>query len=135
MYRDEDFETLYPRRGQPALAPRRLALVTVFQFLEHPNDQQAADAVRSRIDWKYALNLELEDPGFYFSVLTEFRGRLNRPISIVKTCYTDIPPVEGYARRIAVDYGKGFVCPVDGPKTFPVGSTMEKAVHSLPRRF
>jgi len=32
--------------------------------------------VRSRIDWKYALGLELSDPGFHFSVLTEFRARL-----------------------------------------------------------
>jgi transposase len=55
LYCDKDFETLYPRRGQPAMAPWRLALVTVFQFLEHLSDRQAADAVRSRIDWKYAL--------------------------------------------------------------------------------
>ncbi|MDB5757553.1 MAG: transposase [Burkholderia sp.] len=82
------------RRGQPALAPRRLALVMVFQFLEHLNDRQATDAVRSRIDWKYAQSLELEDPGFHFSVLTEFRGRLNRLITIVRTCYTDTPPVD-----------------------------------------
>jgi transposase len=53
-----------------------LALVTVFQFLEHLSDRQAADAVRARIDWKYALGLELTDPGFHFSVLTEFRARL-----------------------------------------------------------
>jgi transposase len=26
--------------------------------------------------WKYALGLELTDPGFDFSVLCEFRGRL-----------------------------------------------------------
>jgi len=53
----------------------RLALVTVFQFLEHLSDRQAADAVRARIDWKYALGLELTDPGFHFSVLAEFRAR------------------------------------------------------------
>lgn len=76
LYCDQDFETLYPRRGQPALTPWRLALVTVFQFLEHLSDRQAADAVRSRIDWKYALSLDLDDPGFHFSVLTEFRARL-----------------------------------------------------------
>jgi len=76
LYEDEDFCKLYPARGQPGPAPWRLALVTVFQFLEHLSDRQAADAVRSRIDWKYALGLELTDPGFYFSVLTEFRGRL-----------------------------------------------------------
>lgn len=32
--------------------------------------------MRSRIDWKYALSLELTDPGFDFSVLCEFRARL-----------------------------------------------------------
>jgi transposase len=76
LYRDEDFSRFYPKRGQPAFAPWRLALVTVLQFLEHLSDRQAADAVRARIDWKYALGLELTDPGFHFSVLTEFRGRL-----------------------------------------------------------
>src|SRR5919107_491594 len=76
LYQDEDFRKLYPARGQPGLAPWRLALVTLFQFLEHLSDRQAADAVRARIDWKYALGLELTDPGFHFSVLTEFRARL-----------------------------------------------------------
>ena len=76
LYRDEDFRGFYPARGQPGLAPWRLALVTIFQFLEHLSDRQAADAVRARIDWKYALGLELTDPGFHFSVLAEFRARL-----------------------------------------------------------
>jgi transposase len=75
LYQDEDFRALYPSKGQPALTPWRLALVTVFQFLEHLSDRQAADAVRARIDWKYALGLELTDPGFHFSVLAEFRAR------------------------------------------------------------
>jgi len=76
LWRDEDFAALYPRRGQPALAPWRLALVTVLQFAEQLSDRQAADAVRSRIDWKYALGLALDDAGFHFSVLGEFRARL-----------------------------------------------------------
>jgi transposase len=76
LYGDKDFRGLYPSRGQPGLAPWRLALVTVFQVLEHLSDCQAADAVRARIDWKYALGLELTDPGFHFSVLTGFRERL-----------------------------------------------------------
>ncbi|MBE7158159.1 MAG: transposase, partial [Rhodospirillales bacterium] len=76
LYQDTDFREFYPSRGQPGLAPWRLALVTVFQFLEHLSDRQAADAVRARIDWKYALGLELTDPGFHFSILTEFRARL-----------------------------------------------------------
>lgn len=76
LYEDEDFRTFYPSRGQPGLPPWCLALVTIFQFLEHLSDRQAADAVRARIDWKYALGLELTDPGFHFSVLSEFRARL-----------------------------------------------------------
>jgi transposase len=73
---DEDFIELFPELGQPALAPWRLALVTVVQFWENLTDRQAAEAVRSRIDVKYLLGLDLKDPGFDFSVLSEFRGRL-----------------------------------------------------------
>src|SRR5215203_5881457 len=76
IFEDEDFADLFPRRGQPAMAPWRLALVTVMQFAEGLSDRQAADAVRARIDWKYALSLELTDPGFDASVLCEFRSRL-----------------------------------------------------------
>ena len=76
LYRDEMFTALYPDRGQPAQAPWRLALITIMQFAENLTDRQAADAVRARIDWKYALSLELDDPGFDFSVLSEFRSRL-----------------------------------------------------------
>lgn len=76
IYDDEDFEELFEVRGRPAIAPWRLALVTVMQFSEGLSDRQAAEAVRARIDWKYALSLELTDPGFDFSVLSEFRSRL-----------------------------------------------------------
>ena len=76
VFEDEDFAALFPRRGQPAMAPWKLALVTVMQFAEGLSDRQAADAVRARIDWKYSLSLELDDSGFDASVLCEFRGRL-----------------------------------------------------------
>ena len=76
LYDDQMFASLYDARGQLAVAPWRLALVTVFQFLENLSDRQAAEAVRGRIDLKYALSLELEDAGFDFSVLCEFRARL-----------------------------------------------------------
>src|SRR5215207_5603293 len=73
---DQDFAALFPTRGQPALAPAQLALVTLMQFAEGLTDRQAADAVRGRIDWKYALCLELDDAGFHYSALSEFRARL-----------------------------------------------------------
>ena len=76
IYEDEAFGHLFSSRGKPGEAPWRLALVTIFQFAEGLSDRQAADAVRGRIDWKYALSLELEDPGFDHTVLSEFRARL-----------------------------------------------------------
>jgi transposase len=76
LFADHDFATLFSEVGQPALSPSRLMLITIFQFLEGLTDRQAADAVRRCIDWKYALALDLTDPGFDFSVLSEFRDRL-----------------------------------------------------------
>ena len=76
IYEDQMFAALFPQRGQPAEAPWRLALVTVMQYMAGLSDRQAAEAVRERIDWKYALSLELTDLGFDFSLLSEFRARL-----------------------------------------------------------
>jgi hypothetical protein len=44
--------------------------------VEDLTDRQAAEAVRTRLDWKYLLGLPLSDPGFDASLLTEFRQRL-----------------------------------------------------------
>jgi transposase len=76
LFSDDQFTPLYPLLGQPALAPWRLALVTILQFAENLSDRKAADAVRARLDWKYLLRLEVGDAGFDASVLVEFRGRL-----------------------------------------------------------
>jgi transposase len=76
LFTDEQFAELFAARGRPAWSPARLALVLVLQFVEGLTDRQAADAVRARLDWKYALGLDLCDPGFDASVLTEFRARL-----------------------------------------------------------
>jgi transposase len=76
LYTDNDFAKLFSALGQPAISPGQLALICVMQFMEDLTDRQAAEAVRSRIDWKYALNLDLTDSGFDFSVLSEFRARL-----------------------------------------------------------
>jgi transposase len=87
IYDDQDFAALFPPDGQPAEPPVHLALTLVMQFCEGLTDDQAADAVRSRIDWKYALALPLDDPGFDASVLCEFRSRL----------------IEGKAERLIFD--------------------------------
>jgi len=76
VFTDAQFAGLFARRGQPGEAPWRLALVTLLQYAEDLSDRAAAAAVRSRTDWKYLLGLELTDPGFDASVLSEFRGRL-----------------------------------------------------------
>lgn len=76
IFTDELFVEFFSDRGCPATSPARLALVTLFQFAEGLADRAAADAVRSRIDWKYALGLPLDDPGFDATVLVEFRHRL-----------------------------------------------------------
>ena len=76
IFDDEEFVDLFPINGQPAYAPWRLALVCIMQFLENLSDRQAADAVRGHIDWKYLLSLPLTDPGFDYSILSEFRTRL-----------------------------------------------------------
>src|SRR4029434_3063341 len=76
IFQDDDFTDLYSHEGQPGLSAWRLALVTIMQFRETLSDRQAAESVRARIDWKYLLSLDLTDPGFDFSVLSEFRDRL-----------------------------------------------------------
>jgi len=76
VYEDDLFASLFSPLGQPAVPPWRLVLVSILQFVEGLTDRQAADAVRGRLDWKYALGLELTDPGFHYSVLSEFRARL-----------------------------------------------------------
>lgn len=54
IYTNPEFATLFSTTGQPALAPAHLALISVMQFAEGLSDEQAADAVRARIDWKCA---------------------------------------------------------------------------------
>ncbi len=76
IYTNPQFAALFPKDGQPTIAPAQLALVTLCQFAEGWSDRQATDAVRGRSDWKDALCLPLDDAGFDASVLSEFRARL-----------------------------------------------------------
>lgn len=76
IFTNPDFADLYDSQGRRAEAPARLALVLVMQHIEQLSDAEAAEAVRARIDWKYALALDLHDPGFEETALHEFRKRL-----------------------------------------------------------
>jgi len=76
LFPDVEFESAFGDRGRPGWSPGRLALVTVLQMAEDLTDRQAAEAVRERLSWQYALGLELDDPGFDHTVLSEFRSRV-----------------------------------------------------------
>jgi len=75
-YSEQDYADLYSPEGKPGISPVILAFVSVFQFMERLPDRQAAESVRMRMDWKYALHLPLAYEGFDYSVLSEFRDRL-----------------------------------------------------------
>jgi transposase len=76
VYADARSAVAFGVRGRPGISPGQLMMASVLQFSENLTDRQAAEAVRDRITWKYALGLELGDPGFDASVLSEFRSRL-----------------------------------------------------------
>ncbi|WP_218040504.1 transposase [Actinomadura sp. WMMB 499] len=76
LWSDADLACWYPRDGRSGLSPAQLAMVCVLQFLLNLSDRQAAEAVRCWIDFKYASAMELDDPGFHHSVLSDFRDRL-----------------------------------------------------------
>src|SRR5216684_3798501 len=93
IYSDAHFAHLFPKRGRAAEAPWRLALVTVLQAIEGLTDRQAAEAVRTRIDWLYALALPLDDPGFDYTILTDFPGA--RPGHTASQCACAPPQLLG----------------------------------------
>ena len=76
MLQGLELEALDPHRLKSSLVLCRLSLITVFQYQEGLTDRQAVDAVRCRLDWKYALHLPLINPGFFTTILREFRSCL-----------------------------------------------------------
>lgn len=90
------FTDLYPAVGHDSEPPWRLALVTLMQFSASLTARRAADAMRGRIDWQYALGLDLTDPGLHLSVLSAFRARLLAGAAeerLLTTCSTAFPSV------------------------------------------
>jgi transposase len=76
LFADAEFAAAFADRGPQGWSPGRLMLVTVLQAAEGLTDRQAAEAVRDKLSWKFALGLGLTDTGFDASVLSEFRTRL-----------------------------------------------------------
>lgn len=75
LWSDEACVSWYPRDGRPGFSSARPAVVCVPQLLLNLSDRQAAEAVRCRIDFEYALAMDLDAPGFHHSVSTDFRDR------------------------------------------------------------
>jgi len=77
LFKDEDFADLFPSlRGRPSIPVEVICSVMVLQALEGLSDRDAIRALRTRIDWKVACGLALDDPGFDFTNLTYWRSRL-----------------------------------------------------------
>ena len=75
-FHDEDFADLYSSTGRPAVSPALLSFVLIFKSLERCSNRQAANNLRFRLDWKYALHLPLDYAGCDQNVIAEFRQRL-----------------------------------------------------------
>ena len=67
VFDDGEFVGWFAAEGRSAVPPGLLALVCVLQAMEDLTDRDAADAVRTRMDWKYALGLTLDDTGFHYA--------------------------------------------------------------------
>ncbi len=72
LLKDIDFAGL-DSVGRPVSTRAVLTLVTIFQFTEGLSDRCAVEAIRTRTEWKYALHLPLNYPGFERSALCQFR--------------------------------------------------------------
>src|ERR1022692_665644 len=79
LFKDEDFADLFPSgKGRPSVPAVLVCSVMVLQALEGLSDRDAIRQLRTRIDWKVACGLALDDPGFDFTNLTYWRSRLRR---------------------------------------------------------
>jgi hypothetical protein len=75
MFAANEFAARCPARGQPAAAPRRLALGTLLPYVEALSDRRAAAAGRRRIAWQDARSVALTAPGFARPGRREVRTR------------------------------------------------------------
>jgi IS5 family transposase len=79
LFRDEDFADLFPSgKGRPSIPAVLICCVMVLQALEGLSDRDAIRQLRTRIDWKVACGLALDDEGFDFTNLTYWRTRLRK---------------------------------------------------------
>lgn len=95
LFPDEEFADLFPSgRGRPSTPAVLICSVMVLQALEGLSDRDAIRALRTRIDWKVACGLALDDPGFDFTNLTYWRTKLRgsaRPSASSMRSATSLP--------------------------------------------
>ena len=79
LFRDEDFDPLYPSpRGRPSHPPSVLAALVLAQLFYGLSDREAERRSRLDLSWKAALGLPLDHRGIPHACLAEFRARLLR---------------------------------------------------------
>ena len=79
LFRDEDFEPLYPsRRGRPSHPPSVLAALLLAQLFYGLSDRESQRRSRLDLSWKAALGLPLDHRGIPHACIAEFRARLLR---------------------------------------------------------
>lgn len=75
LFSATDFVELFPERGQSAIDPARLFLLTLVQYLEKLTDRAVVDQLTDRVSLRYLLKMSLYDEVFHFSALERFRQR------------------------------------------------------------
>jgi transposase len=117
----QDGEPNTEAHSEPNVTIPLLFLVTVFQYLENLSDSQAAAAVLSRVDWKYALHLPLISLGFDQTALDDYHRKL----------LTD-PVVLQYLNGLLDRVRNLYEPPHSDPQKVDAASMLE-AVHTLNR--
>jgi transposase len=107
LFKDEDFADLFPTElGRPSIPAVLVCAVMVLQALEGLSDRDAIRQLRTRIDWKVACGLALDDKGFDFTVLTYWRTRLRRSarpqriFDAIRTVVAETGVLSGKHRRV-----------------------------------
>ncbi|MFD5271598.1 transposase [Streptomyces sp. NPDC058335] len=136
LFSDAEFAQAFGVRGRRGWSPGQLALVTVLQFAANLTDRAAAHRVRSGMDVKYTLGMELDDPGFDASVLSEFRARLvehgleERALDLLLTALKDKGMVKAGGRQ-RTDSTRVLAAVRDLNRLELAGKTLRAALESL----
>lgn len=117
-----------------------LPLSSFFQFLEGLTDVQTIDAVRTRLDWKFALHLPIYPPALHESALCQFRQRVfTEPVcqrefqALVDRLILFNPPVNSRLQEVDILEMLTTVCSVN--RLGLIHEEMCQALEALAGRF